>query len=424
MKVRKDRHSRISLSVRRMVKQLASGYLFRTIKHKLFEFILLGSTKSQSFNTSLKPGVTITGYIQGEFGVGEAVRSSIHALGKTDIPYQLNNIRTSNHRYKDSSFENFTKAESYFFNLIHVNAAQIPHLLIHKGNRFLRGKYNIGYWFWELANFPKEFASSFSPLHEIWVASSFCQESIAAVSPVPVKKITLPILFNEEQVQPNRKYFDIPKDKFVFGFAFDYLSVAERKNPSGLIHAFKNAFSQNDDALLVIKTINAKYAPMEKDGLMNEARGCNIMFHDGHLSHKDMLCLMSSFDSFVSLHRSEGFGLGLAQAMAMQKPVIATGYSGNMEFMNDRNSFLVKYKLSELTKDIGPYAKGNVWAEPDKEHAAELMRFVFENPSSSQVTALRAKKDIQSGMTVGVAGAEMKNRLHQILADRGINFAT
>ena len=124
-----------------------------------------------------------------------------------------------------------------------------------------------------------------------------------------------------------------------------------------------------------------------------------------------MEMLIASLDSFVSLHRSEGFGIGMAQAMYMRKPVIATGYSGNMEFMDHNNSFLVRYKLAELEENIGPYEKGNVWAEPDVEHAAELMQLVFKDRSTALQVAQRAEDDIKSSRTVELAGQAMKERL-------------
>jgi glycosyltransferase involved in cell wall biosynthesis len=124
-----------------------------------------------------------------------------------------------------------------------------------------------------------------------------------------------------------------------------------------------------------------------------------------------MVGLTASFDSFVSLHRSEGFGIGMAQAMYLGKPVIATGYSGNMDFMNHNNSYLVRYRLVELDQNYGPYEKGYVWADPDLEHAAELMRRVFADPGGAQQVARQAEADIKQLRTFELAGAEMKARL-------------
>jgi glycosyltransferase involved in cell wall biosynthesis len=179
----------------------------------------------------------------------------------------------------------------------------------------------------------------------------------------------------------------------------------------GLIKAFRKAFDQSEDVLLVIKTINGEHAPERVEFLKNAARDCNAVFLDGHISRQRMTNLNSTFDCFVSLHRSEGLGIGMAQAMYLGKPVIATGYSGNMDFMNHNNSFLVRYRLAELEQDYGPYEKGNVWAEPDLDHAAELMRTVVFDRATATRIAERAAADIRMRMTVDVAGAEMKARL-------------
>jgi len=359
-------------------------------------------------------GVNVAGYIQGEFGVAEVARATIRALQSSEIPYVINNLKASVHRYQDNMFDTFSQENPYAVNLVHVNADQVHEFTRQKGLDYFQGRFNIGYWFWELSRFPKIWRSSFDYFQEIWVASTFCQESIASISPVPVVKMTFPVFIDENPAKPNRALFGLPEDKFIFGFIFDYLSVTKRKNPVGLIKAFQTAFEKQKDTLLVIKTINSEYAPEAAALLKIAAEGYNVHFINGHLTRENMMALMSSFDSFVSLHRSEGFGIGLAQAMYLGKPVIATGYSGNMDFMNHNNSFLVRYKLVELEKDYGPYEKGIEWAEPDIEHAAELMRLVFEDRSFSQKVAQCAEADIKTKMTFAAAGKQMKDRLHLI----------
>jgi glycosyltransferase involved in cell wall biosynthesis len=356
-------------------------------------------------------GVNVAGYIHGEFGVAEAARASIKSLAAVNVPTVLNNVYIHVHRHEDFTYDGFSDTNPYRVNLVHVNADQCHEFAHQKGSEHFKNRYNIGYWFWELSRFPEQWLSSFDFFQEIWVASKFCQESIANISPVPVVKMIFPMMLDESQAVPNRSLFGLPEDKFLFGFIFDYLSLIERKNPFGLIEAFRNAFELRDDAMLVIKTINSEHAPERAAMLKDAARGCNVQFIDSHITRHEMSMLVASFDSFVSLHRSEGFGIGMAQAMYLRKPVIATGYSGNMEFMDHNNSFLVRYKLVELEEDFGPYEKGNVWAEPDLEHAAELMRLVVKNQFLSKQVAHRAETDMKSKMTVELAGKEMKARL-------------
>ena len=364
--------------------------------------------------STLPFGVNVAGYIQGEFGVAEVARASLKSLAASGVAHTLNNVQTQAYRHQDPTFDGFSNENPYSVNLVHVNADQAHEFARQKGTSYFQDRYNIACWFWELSSFPKQWYSSFDYYQEIWVASGFCQESIASHSPIPVVKMTFPILVDDDHVQPNRKLFGLPEDKFLYGFMFDYMSFAERKNPYGLLKAFKMAFGQNDDVALVIKTVNAEHAPEKAQRLREAAAGCNVRFIDGYISRRDAISLMSSFDSFVSLHRSEGLGIGMAQAMYLGKPVIATGYSGNMEFMNHNNSFLVRYKLTELQENYGPYEKGKVWAEPDLEHAATLMRSVFDDRSLARQVAERAESDIKTRMTPEVAGQEMKSRLSMV----------
>jgi glycosyltransferase involved in cell wall biosynthesis len=366
---------------------------------------------------SLPFGINVAGYIQGEFGVAEVARTSLKSLESAQVPYVLNNVKTPFHRQDDPTFAEFSAINPYRVNLVHVNADQAEVFANDKGLEYFKSRYNIGCWFWELSTFPKRWCSAFDYYQEIWVASGFCQESIASQSPIPVVKMTFPILIDEDEIRPNRSHFGLPEDRFTFGFVFDYHSLAERKNPYGLLQAFEMAFGDKKDVLLVIKTINGEYAPEKVQKLREAAQSCraNIRFIDGYIPRRDAINLVASFDSYVSLHRSEGLGIGMAQAMRLGKPVIATGYSGNMDFMNHNNSYLVRYQLTELQENYGPYEKGNVWAEPDLEHAAALIRQVYEDRVTTQQIANRAALDIKTRMTPEVTGREMKERLLNVI---------
>jgi len=361
-------------------------------------------------------GVNVAGYIQGEFGVAEVARSSLKSLAAADVPHVLNNIRAQAYRDNDPTFAEFSPDNPYRVNLIHVNADQTIVFANERGPAYFQGRYNVACWFWELSVFPEQWRPAFDYLQEIWVASSFCQESIASVAPIPVVKVNFPIVIDEDQVRPNRQQYGLPEGPFIFGFTFDFHSLAERKNPHGLIKAFEMAFEDRKDVLLVIKSINGEHAPKKMQQLRDFAQDCrvNLQFIDGYLPRHDAISLVATFDSYVSLHRSEGLGIGMTQAMYLKKPVIATGYSGNMEFMNHNNSFLVRYQLAELQENYGPYEKGNVWAEPDVEHAAMLMRQVYEDRRLAEEIAERASVDIRTRMVPEVTGRAMKARLQVI----------
>jgi glycosyltransferase involved in cell wall biosynthesis len=380
--------------------------------------ITSGSTSAENVEpviTHSRPfGVNLAGYFGSEKGVGEAGRAAVRGLEAASIPYVLNNVVDSGSANIDSSLSSFTADNPYSINLIHVNADQVPIFAAARGDEYFKGRYNIGCWFWELSQFPHEWYSSFQPFDEIWAASSFIQDSLARVSPVPVVRIPL-ALPPEPPIDHhlNRSDFGLPVDIFIFLFTFDFASILERKNPVGLIKAFKLAFGDREDMMLLLKVAHSENYPGEVDLLKTEACTSNIRILDRLLRRPEMNALFSISDCFVSLHRSEGFGIPIAEAMLLEKPVIATAYSANMDFTTPANSFLVKYKLVEIDRDYGPYRKGWVWADPDLDHAAELMRYAYENRDVCAETGQRAKKEMLQLFHPNVVGKQIRERLRR-----------
>lgn len=269
----------------------------------------------------------------------------------------------------------------------------------------------------------------FKLFHEIWVASTFTQSALAAVSPIPVVRMR-PAVETEPAVGITRQTMGLPGDKFIFLFAFDMFSICERKNPYGLIEAYRRAFEPDfRDTVLVIKVTNLQRArglemalglePNFQAKLAESVRSVSGLLLDGYLDRKSTNALYNLTDSFVSLHRSEGFGLSIAEAMHLGKPCIATGYSSNMDFMTPYNSYLTRYRLVELRRDYGPYKQGTVWADPDLDHAASLMRRVAKDRQEAIRVGGSAAADIRSYYSSEVAGQEMINRLELIRRSRG-----
>lgn len=204
-------------------------------------------------------------------------------------------------------------------------------------------------------------------------------------------------------------------DGFVFLFSFDLLSVLERKNPLGLIKAFTSAFPNEEGATLVIKTINGDKRIMEMEKLRYASRGrSDIILMDGYLSQIENHSLTALSDCYVSLHRSEGFGLTIAEAMALGRPVIATGYSGNVEFMTAENSYLCPSVRSAVGPEREPYPAGSHWSEPDASVAATLLRRVFDHREEARARGLQGAQDIQTFHSPAAAGAVIRDRLATI----------
>jgi glycosyltransferase involved in cell wall biosynthesis len=361
------------------------------------------------------PGVNVLGFIDGEFGLGESVRSTLRSLESQGIPVAINNLNIEiAQRRRDTSYREFSADNPHPINIVQLNGDRIHELEEAFKGEYLKGKYNIGYWAWELQDFPDNWRSALYAFDEIWALSSYCADGFARVSPVPV--LAMPLSIESRESNVSRAQLKLPEDKFIFLFTFDYGSVYERKNPIGLIRAFKEAFGDNDRVLLFIKSINGNLLVKEGIERVREEIGDaqNIRGVDGVWDRADVMGLMANCDAYVSLHRSEGFGYTIAEAMSFAKPVIATAWSSNTEFMNLNNSFPVRYRLVEMERDYPPYRKGSVWADPDVSHAAELMRYVFDNRDEAAKIGARAAADIKETLAPDVIGRRMKDRLEYI----------
>jgi glycosyltransferase involved in cell wall biosynthesis len=356
-------------------------------------------------------GLNLAGYLTTESGVGEAARLMAAAVKSVDLPHVLINFEVSyNLRCSDRTFTEFSTANPYGINLVHVNADQVPVFAGHQGREFFADRYNIGFWMWELEDFPEEWQDRFAWFDEIWTPSSFTSQAIAGRSPVPVSTIPLPVV-PVQRVAYGRSHFSLPADRFIFLFMFDFASVFERKNPLALIEAFRRAFGPGSEVLLVLKCSNADFDPENAARLREAARHHGVRLIEGYVSREEVASLIAACDAYVSLHRSEGFGLTMAEAMSAGRVVIATGYSGNTEFMSADNSFLVRHRLVEATQQCGPYPKGTVWAEPDVEHATELMRWVVEHREAGAQVAQAGRESIRTMLGPHVIGRTVKAQL-------------
>lgn len=369
---------------------------------------------SKRRRTELPFGVNIAGYIASEKGVGEGVRSDIRFLRAAGIPYVLNNYADPGSSNCDSTFRRFSETNPFRVNLIHVNADGMPEFVRRMGEDYFRDRYTIGYWAWELGTFPSEWSSSFQWLDEVWVPSTFAQDSIARSAPVPVVRVPHCLEESHPSGRYDRDHFKLAVDDYLFLFIFDFHSYFERKNPLGLIEAFTRAFRANDKARLIIKCSRADYDPAGYQAMQTACRNANIQIIDKVLSRDELNGLMASCDCYVSLHRSEGFGLTVAEAMNLGKPVIATAYSGNTDFMTPMNSFPVQYDLIGIDRDHGPYRQGQVWADPDTNHAAQLMRFVFENRETAASVGAKAQADVRRTLSPAAVGGLVEQRLEFI----------
>jgi glycosyltransferase involved in cell wall biosynthesis len=275
--------------------------------------------------------------------------------------------------------------------------------------------YRIAYWNWELETVPDDWVEVAQLVDEIWSPTEFVAKAMRARMPRPVYHM-LPGVDVGPVETVARASVGIPEDHFIFLFMFDLHSQVHRKNPGAVFRAFREAFREDDKATLVIKTTGGDIHSADLKLVRETIGGPNVILLDKMMSRAQAYGLIAMADCFVSLHRSEGFGLGLAEAMLMAKPVIATGYSGNLAFMNRNNSLLVDYELVEIKEDCPIYTRGNFWAEPCPKQAASYMRDVYEHRDEACARALRGQAETQSLLSLEAAGQRMRARLDQIVA--------
>ena len=364
-------------------------------------------------------GVNVAGYLRSELGIGEVARQLVAGLDAAGVPVLPVGLHAPDSRQGHAYLAGGHEHNPFPINIVCVNADGLPHFARDAGERFFEGRYTIGVWWWETGDFPPRYMDAFEHVDEVWVGSSFvAQALIEAPSPVPVVTVPIPLRFAEPPpLRPGE--YGWP-DAFTYLFSWDYCSVFARKNPLAAIEAYTAAFGDRDGTALVLKCINTGFDPVGHRTVKEAIAGRDdIVLIDEYLDPGDKDRLMGSCDCYVSLHRSEGLGLTIAEAMYHRKPVIATGYSGNADFMTADNSYPVGHRVVPIGPGAEPYPADGTWAEPDVAEAARLMRRVREQPEEAAARAARAGRDIRTRYSAATAGAVMRTRLERVVARAG-----
>lgn len=368
----------------------------------------------------LAGGVNVIGYFRGQFGLGETSRLLVATLEKLSIPFALISADSlAGHHSKTGEYSHaFVQKPKYDINLFCIGNDDIGFFLRKIGADIIKDRYNIRLFFWEADVVPKGMLRMLSCFDEIWVTTRYNHASLALALSIPVRIIPQPLQleYNYSENIPTKASFGLD-DKYTFLFSFDFHGVFQRKNPLALVKAFQTAFPHKDDVQLVIKSHNGHHYKDLLNLALREIRDDHRMhWIDQSMSPHRRYDLINACDCYVSLHRSEGFGLSLAEAMLMEKPVIATGFSGNLDFMTPQNSFLCKYAMAPIGPGNYPYPAEGVWANVDIDDAAHWMRYVVDNKPEAKSRGVLARQDMVRNHSFDAVGKAVAESFQEISA--------
>jgi glycosyltransferase involved in cell wall biosynthesis len=358
-------------------------------------------------------GLNIAGYFRSENGLGEGGRLLVSMAEAARLPYRTQTFEgphsRQQHEYNDRGADG-----GYDVNIACINAEQMPRFAGQVGPEFFKGRYTIGTWFWETEEFPPRLRGALDFVDEVWMPSDYSRDALRAVTDKPVRTLPLPIIAPRVDPALDRVALGLPEG-YLFLYTFDLFSTARRKNPIGVAEAYKQAFKPGDGAHLVLKSANGDKRQDDLAELHEAAAGRpDILVIDDYVAAGRIDAMIAACDAYVSLHRAEGFGLGMAAAMSLGKPVIGTGYSGNLTFMDESNSYLVDWKRTQVGPGVPIYPAGDHWADPDLDDAARLMRYVFENRAEAAERGAKARSDIEGDHSPAARGEMLRKRLEEI----------
>lgn len=364
-------------------------------------------------------GLNIVGFLTADLGVGESARCMVRAADAAGLPSALVPLKLNcKNRLGDLTYASRLQDDNpHSVNVVHLDPPASRDVDHHHGPKFRAGKYNIAYFAWELPEFPEAWVSAFDYYDEVWCPSDFTTAAIAMKSPLPVLTMPHAISFVRppESTAALRARFGLPADQYLFLTLFDLNSYAERKNPRAVIAAFRASGLAGRGAALVLKVQNVAGNEADFSVLRDSVADLpGTVLITETLPRADIYALQAACDCFVSLHRSEGFGLAVAECMYLGKPVISTDWSATAGFVNQANGCPVHAPLVTLDRNHGPYAKGSTWADPDPVHAADYMRRLFADRALGARLGAAARATIEEKFAPAVIGTRYRRRLEAI----------
>jgi glycosyltransferase involved in cell wall biosynthesis len=421
-------HTRLDLANPAHVRELIEWYVIHSASEWRLDLQLVEPAAARiglyrrprmrpSGSSSPRADVTVVGYLRAASGVGEVGRQTLHTLAAGGLSVEGLDVALGVVSARDdaSVADWLVERGSAGVQVFNINADQIPPVVAHTRATLRPDAVRINIPFWELGRIPDVWIPSLASMDEIWAPSRFIQTALAARLDRPVLYMPVAIEITAPPPLPRGK-FALPDDRFLFFYAFDFLSFMERKNPRGVIAAFRQAFPTRGRAGMVLKCMNGAAAPDQFTAFQKAIDGDpDIFLIDQTLTRADTLGLIAATDAVISLHRSEGLGLLIAEAMLLGKPVIATDYSASREFVTAATGYPVGYQLIPLREGDYPYPENQVWADPDISHAAWHMRRLAADPESAAEKRRLARAHLERNYSRSAVAQLQTRRLHRLL---------
>ena len=363
--------------------------------------------------------VCLVGHPFAPIGRGEDARCTFRALRAVAATPGL--LDLYGHCQPDADarreFEPHLRTTPAAINVFHINGDEVELALATLSDRLPKHSYNVVYPNWELSRYPHDWARQLDRFDEIWAPSAFVHAALIPAVTKPVVHITLAseVLLSSLR---SRRYFGIPESAYAFLFFFDFRSYAVRKNPQAVIRAFRRLLQLRPagNACLIIKVHGGEAAPAALAELQRSVSDLrdSVVLIDRSMDDNDAKNLLRVCDCFVSLHRSEGFGRGLAEAMSLGKPVIATRYSGNLDFMDDSTAYLIDHVLVPVKSGEYPFAESQEWADADSEQAAACMVRLLDDPEHGRQLGRAASIAVRGQIGWRASGMRYRERIESI----------
>ncbi len=360
--------------------------------------------------------LNLIGWTDSPTGVAQACRGSIAALEDAGVGHTITNLDD----LPDLPSLRWASSQrpqcSMQIQLHHVNADMMDFVYRRIPYSANRSTYRIGYWFWELSQFPAELYWTYNFVDEVWSPSRFCYDSLSEYAPVEVRWVP-PCVPSPVPRPGGRADLGLPLDSFLVFSSFDARSIALRKNPIGLVDAFAQLTSRASRAVhLLFNVVHPEVAPGLVELLREQTYQLPITLLTGGVSRIQYAAMLTACDAYVSLHRSEGLGLPMIEAMYLDKPVIATDYGGCLDFLDETTGWPVDYRISRIETSIGPYPAGAKWADPDIADATQKMLSVLENPEQTRSRCREARIKVNELYSARAAGERFLKELERLQA--------